>query len=84
MVSRRLFDGAQKELGLLPIANDAASDEAYRVAERLVEQARASGAECLSFVREDCRALDRLPEGIARVSPFSAPAGPGPRRSGRR
>jgi internalin A len=68
MVSRRLFDGAQKELGLLPIANNAASDEAYRVAERLVEEARASGAESLSFAREDCHALDRLPEGIAGLS----------------
>jgi len=45
-----------------------AADEAYRVAERLVEEARESGAETLSFDREDCRALDRLPEGIAGLT----------------
>ena len=45
-----------------------AADDAYRIAERLVGQARASGAESLSFAREDCRALDRLPEGIVGLS----------------
>jgi hypothetical protein len=45
-----------------------AADEAYRVAERLVEEARESGAEVLSFARPDCRALDRLPEGIAGLT----------------
>ena len=45
-----------------------AADEAYRIAERLVEEARESGAPSLSFDREDCHALDRLPEGIAGLN----------------
>ena len=47
-----------------------AADEAYRIAERLVEEARESGVEVLSFERQDWRALDaqRLPEGIAGLT----------------
>ena len=46
----------------------AAADEAYWIAERLVEEARESGEERLSLDHEDCRALDRLPVGIAGLT----------------
>jgi hypothetical protein len=45
-----------------------AADEAFAAAERLVEEARESGAKSLDFDREDCRALDRLPDGIAGLT----------------
>lgn len=45
-----------------------AADEAYRIAEWLVAQARARRAQSLSFARRECFALDRLPEGIAGLT----------------
>jgi internalin A len=45
-----------------------AADEAFAVAERLVEEARESGAKALDFDRFDCHALNRLPDGIAGLT----------------
>jgi Leucine-rich repeat (LRR) protein len=44
-----------------------AADEAYRAAERLIDEAARTGAAELSLNREETRALAQLPEGIGRL-----------------
>lgn len=44
-----------------------AADEAYRAAERLIDEAARTGADHLSFDREETRALEQVPGSIGRL-----------------
>ncbi|MEM6309576.1 MAG: leucine-rich repeat domain-containing protein [Pseudomonadota bacterium] len=47
------------------------ADEAFAFAEKLIEEARESGARALSFDRSETRALERLPESISTLTKLS-------------